>query len=146
LNHRLGTKGLDIAGIAAEAAKRNQSVEDLMSIVEQEGWLYEGLENDGRAYVCSAYVAAVYQAAGIFAPGKINGPEFTPKDVYTLNIFDLNFHRPSQCVAADPNQPFCQLLGKYRMTFPGYSTINPYDHMAETCPTIAPTYERPSTC
>lgn len=103
-------------------------------MVEVEGWEYKGLLNDGRAYVCSAYVAAVYQAAGLFAPGKINGPEFTPKDVYTLALFDTNFKKPEACQNADPNQPFCQFLGKYRMTFSGYSTISPYDHMAEHCP------------
>jgi hypothetical protein len=73
------------------------TVEQLMAQVEVEGWEYHGLPNDGRAYVCSAYVAAVYQAAGMFLPGKINGPEFTPKDVYTLAFFDLNFQKPAAC-------------------------------------------------
>ena len=31
-----------------------------MADIEVEGWIYEGLENDGRSYVCSAYVAALY--------------------------------------------------------------------------------------
>jgi len=60
LNKRLNTTGLNIAGIAAEAARRNMTIDDLHAIVEVEGWEYTGLENDGRAYVCSAYVAAVY--------------------------------------------------------------------------------------
>jgi hypothetical protein len=115
-----------------------------MSVVEQEGWLYTGLQNDGRSYVCSAYVAALYQAAGLLK--NVNGPEFTPKDVYTLNVFDLNFKRPDACVAADPNLPYCQLNGKYRMTLPGYSTIAPYEHMAERCPTVGPEYVRPEGC
>ncbi len=135
-----------MSGIAAEATKYNMTIQDVMAIVEVEGWEYHGLPNDGRAYVCSAYVAAVYQAAGMFAPGKISGPEFTPRDVYTLNFFDLNFERPEACRKADPNQPFCQLTGKYRMTFPGYSTIDPYDHMAEHCPSIAPDFYRPPHC
>ena len=94
-----------------------------MAQVEVEGWEYTGLQNDGRAYVCSAYVAAVYQAAGMFAPYHINGPEFTPKDVYTLAFFDTNFKKSAACQQVDPNQPYCQFMGKYRMTFPGYSTI-----------------------
>lgn len=122
------------------------TIEDVMSIVEVEGWNYTGLTNDGRSYVCSAYVAAVYQAAGLFGPNKINGPEFTPRDVYTLNFFDLNFKRPAACVEADPTLPYCQILGKYRMTLPGYSTISPYAHMAEDCPTIAPDFLRPDHC
>ncbi|CDW81161.1 UNKNOWN [Stylonychia lemnae] len=145
LNHRLNTTGLNIEGIAAEAAQRNLTVEQLMAQVEVEGWNYTGLQNDGRAYVCSAYVAALYQAAGLF-PGKINGPEFTPRDVYTLNVYDLNYNRPDACVKADPTLPYCQLLGKYRMTLPGYSTISPYAHMSEKCPTIAPDFVRPDKC
>ena len=145
LNHSLNTTGLNIEGLAAEAAKYNKSIEDLMSEIEVEGWTYTGLQNDGRAYVCSAYVAALYQAAGLF-PGPINGPEFTPKDVYTLNVYDTNFKRPDACVQADPTLPYCQLLGKYRMILPGYSTISPYTHMAEKCPTIAPEFVRPDNC
>jgi len=137
---------LNLKDIAAEAANRNQTVEDLMSQVEVEGWTYTGLKNDGRSYVCSAYVAAVYRAAGLFGTYDINGPEFTPKDVYTLNFFDTNFKRPDNCVQADPDQPFCQILGKYRMTLPGYSTVSPYEHMAEKCPTIAPEFVRPANC
>ncbi len=146
LNKRLGTVGLNISGLAAEAARQNMSLEDTMAIVEQEGWLYTGLENDGRSYVCSAYVAAAYRAAGLFGSYNISGPEFTPRDVYTLNFFDLNFTRPEACVQADPDQPWCQITGKYRMSYPGYSTIEPYEHMAEHCPTISPTYDRPDGC
>jgi hypothetical protein len=147
LNKRLGTEGLNVKQIAGEAGRRNLTVEDLMALVEVEGWQYKGLEpRDGSSYVCSAYVAAAYQAAGLFAPGHINGPEFTPRDVYTLDIFDTNFIRPEVCVKADPNEPYCQILGKYRMTHPGYSSIKLYDHMAEHCPSVAPDYFRPDGC
>lgn len=146
LNKRLGTKGLNMNGLVAEAASRNMSIEDVMAMVEIEGWEYEGMQpRDGKSYVCSAYVAAVYRAAGIL-PEHINGPEFTPKDVYTLNIFDKNYNRPAECVQADPDQPYCQILGKYRMEHPGYSTITPYENMAEHCPTMAPLYTRPDGC
>jgi hypothetical protein len=144
LNKRLGTKGLTVKQIAAEAAKRDKSIEDLMAEVEVEGWEYEGLENDGRAYVCSAFVAAVWQAGGLLH--NINGPEFGPKDVYQLNFFDLNFQKPEACAQADPDQPFCQFLGKYRMTYPCYSTLEPYEHMNDHCPSIAPEYVRPDGC
>lgn len=133
--------------IAGEAARRNLTTEDLMAIVEVEGWEYTGLlPRDGLSYVCSAYVAAVYQAAGIFKAGSINGPEFAPRDVYSLDIFDKNFVRPDICQKADPDQSYCQILGKYRMTYPDYSTVKIYDHMAEHCPTIAPDYARQDGC
>lgn len=147
LNKRLGTDGLNVKQIAGEAARRNLTVEDLMAEIEVEGWVYKGLQpRDGVSYVCSAYVAAAYQAAGMFVPGVINGPEFTPRDIYTMDIFDKNFVRPEVCVKADPDQPYCQILGKYRMTHPGYSSVKLYDHMAERCPSIAPDYVRPDGC
>jgi hypothetical protein len=42
INKRLGTKGLNIKELAAEAARRNTSIEELMSKIEVEGWEYEG--------------------------------------------------------------------------------------------------------
>jgi hypothetical protein len=147
LNKRLGTEGLNIKQVAAEAARRNLSVEDLLAMVEEEGWIYHGMEpRDGISLVCSAYVAAAYQAAGIFDSGRINGPEFTPRDVYTLDIFDKNFVKPAVCQAADADQPYCQILGKYKMIHPGYSSIKPYANMAEKCPSLAPDYFRPDGC
>jgi hypothetical protein len=113
-----------------------------MAMVEDDAWIY----NDGPSMVCSSYVAALYKAAGLFGDLEIQATEFTPKDVYTLNFFDLNYTRPQACIDADPDQSFCQILGKYRMTFPGYSTIEPYNHMAENCPTVAPLYDRPAGC
>jgi hypothetical protein len=116
-----------------------------MALIEVEGWEYEGFQpRDGRAYVCSAYVAALYQAAGLLK--NVHGTEFTPRDVYTLDIFDKSYQRPDVCVKADPNMPYCQILGRFRMDHPGYSTIKPYDHMAEKCPSIGPDYFRPENC
>jgi hypothetical protein len=147
LNKRIGTKGLNMAGLAAEGAKRGMTIEDIMAVPEQDHWVYEGVEpRDGWSYVCSAYVAAVYKAAGLFDGHDVQATEFTPRDVYTLNVFDTNYKVTEDCAKADPGQPFCQLLGKYRMTFPGYSTISPYEKMAEHCPTMSPLYERPAHC
>jgi hypothetical protein len=94
--------------------------------------------------VCSSYVAGLYQAAGLLH--NVYGPEFTPRDIYTLAVFDLEFERPAACAAADPGMPHCQILGRFRLVHPGYSTIEPYEHMAERCPSIAPTYPRPNGC
>ncbi len=59
------------------------------------------------AFVCSAYVASVYKAAGLFDDLAINAVEFTPRDVYMLDFFDKNFVRPQACIDADPNLPYC---------------------------------------
>jgi len=108
MNKRLNTVGLDISGIAAEAAKHQMGVDEVMALPEIDHWEYTGqLPIDGWSYVCSAYVAAMYKEAGLFDNLEINATEFTPKDVYTLDFFDLNFQRPDNCAAADPNQPHC---------------------------------------
>lgn len=92
LNKRLGTDGLDISGVAAEAANRGLSVQEVMAMPEQDGWLYTGkVPRDGLSYVCSAYVTALYKAGGLFGDLEINATEFTPKDVYQMNIFDTTY-------------------------------------------------------
>ncbi len=118
-------------------------MDQVMAIPEVDGWVY----SDGVSYVCSSYVAALYKAAGLFGDMEIEGTEFTPRDVYTLNVYDKNFTRPQACIDADPESVgWCQLTGKYRMTFPGFATIEPYPHMCENCPTVAPEYLRPDGC
>lgn len=85
-------------------------IDDVMAMTEQEGWIYSGLEpKDGLAYVCSAFVTASWKRAGLFDDLEINGPEFTPGDVYRMNFFDTETPRPPQCVEADPDLDFCQI-------------------------------------
>lgn len=89
-NKRLNTTNLTMEQVAATAAERNLTVQDLMAMVEIEGWEYDGLRNYSTpAYVCSAYVAGAYEAAGLLV--DVQATEFTPKDVYSLKIFDSNF-------------------------------------------------------
>jgi len=83
------------------------SIQDVIAIPEQDGWIYTGLPNDGQAFVCSAYSAAVYKAAGMYDDFEVNATEFTPRDVYMLDFFDANYARPQQCIDADPNLPYC---------------------------------------
>jgi hypothetical protein len=59
------------------------------------------------SYVCSAYVAALYKAAGLFGDMEINATEFTPRDVYELNFFNTTMDRPQQCIDADPELKHC---------------------------------------
>lgn len=146
LNFKLGTKGLNISEIAVEAAKTGNNVSSVMAMTEEDGWQYTGQWHDGESYVCSSYVTALWKAAGIFGDNYVNAVEWGPKDVYQVDIFDKNFKRPQACVDADPDSQFCQLLGKYRMTFPGFSTLKPYPHMNDKCPSIAPDFIRPDGC
>jgi hypothetical protein len=51
----------------------------------------------------------------LFGDFEINSTEFATADVYELNFFDTNYARPQSCIDADPNLPYCQLLGKFRI-------------------------------
>ena len=68
-----------------------------------------------------------------------------PRDVYSLNFFDKGV-RPTQCVDADPTLPYCQLLGKYSHTLPGFSSLEPHSNYSETCAINWPEYTRDGPC
>lgn len=38
---------------------------------------------------------------------RLNAAEFTPKDVYQLDIFNKTYDRPMQCREADTYLPYC---------------------------------------
>ena len=109
LNKRLGTTNRKISELGVIMAERGMTMGDLMAIVERDGWEY----SDGRSYVCSSFVAAVYVAGGLLP--ELEGTEMTPKDVYTLTIFDKNFEVPEKCSKNDPSLPYCQIMGSWLM-------------------------------
>jgi hypothetical protein len=42
------------------------TIEDVMAMPEIQGWKYTGLlPRDGEAYVCSAFIAALYKVGGL---------------------------------------------------------------------------------
>ena len=63
-----------------------------------------------------------------------------------MKIFNDTWTRPQACQDADPDLSYCQLLGKYRMEFPKYNSIEIYSNMNEKCPSLAPEYYRPEGC
>ena len=63
-------------------AKKGMIMSEVMAIVEEDGWKYEGFYHDGESMVCSSFVTAVWKAAGLFGDLKINAVEWLPKDVY----------------------------------------------------------------
>jgi len=147
LNKRLGVDGKNISELAMLAAEQNMSIEDVMAMTEMDGWEYTGLEPiDGRNWVCSAYVAAMYKAGGLFGDMEIQSTEFGTMDVYVMDLFDTTTPLPEDCVTADPTLPYCQLLGKYLIELPYYNTITPFEHMNENCAINYPTYERTPGC
>ncbi|KAL5725288.1 hypothetical protein ACHQM5_008448 [Ranunculus cassubicifolius] len=147
LNKRLGTEDLDLYGILEETEKRGMTFDHLLTIPEQDEWVY----SDGKSTTCVAFILSMYKEAGILGPlsNSIQVTEFTIRDAYMLKIYENNHTRlPNWCNNGD-NQlqlPFCQILGEYRMEFPLYNTIEPYANMNENCPSLPPTYERPVKC
>ncbi|XP_071698481.1 uncharacterized protein [Rutidosis leptorrhynchoides] len=146
LNKRLGTEGLELPDILVEVEKRGSSFTELLTIPEQDDWVYA----DGKSTSCVAFVLEMYKEAGLFGDlsDQIQVTEFTIKDAYTLNFFENNARRlPKWCNEGDTvDLPFCQIKGKYRMELPGYNTVEPYPHMTESCPSLPPDYSRPDYC
>ncbi|KAM0984041.1 hypothetical protein ACFX2I_011436 [Malus domestica] len=145
LNKRLGTEGLDLYEILAEVESREMAFDHLLTIPEQDEWVY----SDGKSTTCVAFILAMYKEAGIFGPisNSIQVTEFTIRDAYMLKIFEDNQTRlPSWCNGKDEKLPFCQILGEYRMELPLYNTLEPYANMNEHCPSLPPTYDRPTRC
>ena len=144
MNKRLGTDNLTSSELAIEMAKRNLTFEEVMTWPEKDEWLYF----DGENWVCSGFVVGIYKEAGLFEGLDVEAHEFTPKDIYMMNIFDKDYkeRRPAECKEADPDLEYCQIIGKYRINAVNYSTIDLYSHMNEKCPSLPPLYERTKGC
>lgn len=67
------------------------------------------------------------------------------RDDYALNILDAPA-RPAECVAADPENPLCQIEGEYTVELNDFATKTPYANMAQKCPSKPPKYDKPSDC
>ncbi len=61
--------------ILAETEKRGISFDQLLTIPEQDEWVY----SDGKSTTCVAFILAMYKEAGIFGPisSSIQVTEFT---------------------------------------------------------------------
>ena len=142
LNMRLNTKNLTYPQALAEAARRNITFEESLAIVEKEGWVY----STGKNYVCSCLVVGFWKAGGIFGDLEIESTEFSPKDVYQLKIFDSNYTLPDVCREADPDLPYCQVLGNHKLTLVNFNKYELYNHMNERCESQAPRFYRSEGC
>jgi len=130
------------------AAKRGMSWSDLVTMPELDEWVFRNDNSSGPSMVCDVLVMRMWKAGGLLGnlADEIQGAEFTNWDAYSLNLFNGDYVRPKQCVAADPESQFCQLLGKYRMSLPDYNSVTPYAHMRERCPSLPPKYIKPEGC
>lgn len=62
-------------GILAETERRGLSFDQLLTIPEQDEWIY----SDGKSTTCVAFILAMYKEAGVFGPisNSIQVTEFT---------------------------------------------------------------------
>jgi len=150
MNKRLGTTGLKWDEIYMQSYKQGITFNDLVTMPELDEWIYQDSNGvSGPSMVCDVFVTRMWKAGGIFDPSIVNSiqaTEFTNWDAYTLNIFNGSYVRPKQCVEADPDSQFCQLLGQYRMALPQYNTFQPFANMREKCPSLPPKYIKPLDC
>jgi len=140
-NFRLGTHLNNTPEILEYASQQGISFGQLITMPEQDSWIYP----DGKSMVCDVFVCNIWRAGGIVG-SEFQCAELTPRDVYSMNVFDTNWTRPEVCIEADPNLPYCQLGGLYRLDLIGYNTISPYPNMGNNCPGIPPYYNRPVGC
>lgn len=68
-------QGLDLQGIIVETERRGMSFDQLLTIPEQDEWVY----SDGKSTTCVSFILAMYKEAGVFAPfsESIQVTEFT---------------------------------------------------------------------
>ncbi|KAH0986921.1 hypothetical protein GBA52_014098 [Prunus armeniaca] len=101
LNKRLGTQNLSLPDILVEVEKRGSSFDELLTLPEQDYWLY----SDGKSTSSVAFILEMYKQAGLFDPiaSSIQVTEFTIKDAYMLKFFENNSCRlPKWCNDGTP--------------------------------------------
>jgi len=134
-NKRIGTDGLGTAEIYEAANSKGIDSIAIPTIVEQDDWTYAttryGEPAEGKAMVCCVFVCNMWKAAGVFGDMELNCAEMTNWDDYVLDIFEDSYK---------------QILGRYTLNLNNYHSKHPYPHMAETCASLAPDYEKSEYC
>lgn len=73
--HDVCLQGLDLYEILAETERRGLTFDELLTIPEQDEWVY----SDGKSTTCVAFILAMYKEAGVFGSlaESIQVTEFT---------------------------------------------------------------------
>lgn len=143
LNKRLNTTGLDIMGAVKTAERRGKSIYEVMAESERDEWSYDGR----KSLVCSAFAVMMFKNAGIEGFFPLQATEMTPRDLYSIDIFDKHPDYVSVCQVNDPDLPYCQITGKYRLDLgEEYGKDRLGQHSYQTCASKPPRYERDPNC
>ncbi|KAL0489021.1 kelch-like protein [Acrasis kona] len=121
----------------------NTTLAQLVTLPELDSFRYP--PKDRRPMVCSVFAMNMLRHGGVLDDVDFNASEFTPKDIYQLDIWDTESERPKQCQV--DNFKYCQILGKWYWPVPMFSTIKPYNYMNQRCGALPMAYERlPVNC
>merc|ERR1712130_669259 len=131
---------------------------ELALIPEQDGWLYpttrEGTPTISPVMICNVFVCNVWKTAGLFAEigDQINCGETSVNDNYRLAHYSTA-PVPDLCKDVDPENPLCQVLGRFSLrldsqpgVLPRFNYIEAKEGMFENCPSLAPDYLAPTDC
>lgn len=147
INKRLNTACLDMHCVNEACDNLGKTVGEVTAIPELDRWNYPS--SDGRvgpAMVCSVFAMRAYKAGFGSKIPDIEGNEQTPKDNYMMNIFDGNHFNKINCplglmsAAPAPWAPsstggsYCQIVGDFELSLPGYNSIPLYTQMNDYCP------------
>jgi len=142
-NVSFGMNTRDLYGIMQA---RNLTLTDIFRMAERDEWIYprpacgRAAGCTGPSQVCNVFVCKMWKAGGLFDV-DFNCGEQVPGDTYEMDIFDKAPTLSAECMAAEPdNTEYCQIMGKYRLTLRHFSTVKPFAHMRELCPSKAPDY------
>lgn len=145
LNNRLKTKKKSFLQILTIANKQEISLGKILAMPELENYRY-GAKREQRV-ICSNLVVSILKAGGVFKGIGVIAPEFTPRDVFELNIWEKDpEERPEDCIITDPDLPFCQIYGYRKFLAQNFSSVDPYFGMNLKCPSMAPDFFRPENC
>jgi hypothetical protein len=150
LNKRLGSScatlacAIAVVNANALAGVGPASLVEAMAVPEDDAWRYGG----NVSFVCSAFAAAVYQAALPAAFGVFNATEQTPIDNVRMAVWDGSYFSDANCPGGGVISPTdgvgraCQLMGPVTMPLNLYNTVPLYAGMNSHCGSQWPAYVR----
>ncbi|KAF4653421.1 hypothetical protein FOL46_009209 [Perkinsus olseni] len=122
-NHRLGTSGLNMMEIVKATDVLYPGFSGILpALPEQDQWEYpthhDGQPIRGPARVCSALVCEMLRAGGVFGNHDVSCTEFTPWDIYSMDVFTSPTYQLKGDYAIDLTKPEPLRLGQKRAMQP----------------------------
>ena len=108
--------------------------------------------------VCCVYVCSSWKAAGLFGDDEVNCSEMTNLDggwirfilyssiMYYMNDYVTCYILYMSDFTLNIFEEQQQIIGRWTLKLNKFNLKKPYEHMAETCPSLAPDYEQAADC